>query len=85
MNVVIRAGMIFYRKGVRSVNKKTGKETKYTLQRDIDFAVFPSLQGGPHQHQIAGVAVALQQARFLNFFKTSVLVCLESLKYGGCK
>ncbi len=53
--------MIFYRKGVRSVNKKTGKETKYTLQQDIDFAVFPSLQGGPHQHQIAGIAVALQQ------------------------
>ncbi len=58
-----RAGMIFYRKGVRSVNKKTGKETKFTLQRDIDFALFPGLQGGPHQHQIAAVAVALRQVR----------------------
>ena len=58
--------MIFYRKGVRSVNKKTGKETMYKLQQDIDFAVFPSLQGGPHQHQIAAIAVALQQARILH-------------------
>ena len=56
-----RAGMVFYRKGVRSVSKKTGKEIKFTLQQDIDFALFPSLQGGPHQHQIAAVAVALRQ------------------------
>lgn len=52
--------MIFYRKGVKGVDKK-GKEIKYDLQKRIDFAVFPSLQGGPHQHQIAGIAVALRQ------------------------
>ena len=28
---------------------------------DIDFAVFPSLQGGPHNHQIAGVATQLKE------------------------
>ncbi|ELU01860.1 hypothetical protein CAPTEDRAFT_151243 [Capitella teleta] len=56
-----RSGMIFYRKGVKGVDKK-GKEIKYDLQKRIDFAVFPSLQGGPHQHQIAGIAVALRQA-----------------------
>lgn len=56
-----RSGLIFYRKGVRSVDKKTGKETLYDLEDRINFAVFPSLQGGPHNHAIAAVAVALKQ------------------------
>ncbi|PKK17013.1 hypothetical protein A306_00000149, partial [Columba livia] len=47
--------------GVRSVDKKTGKETLYDLEDRINFAVFPSLQGGPHNHAIAAVAVALKQ------------------------
>uniref|UniRef100_A0A4W5JWZ3 Serine hydroxymethyltransferase n=1 Tax=Hucho hucho TaxID=62062 RepID=A0A4W5JWZ3_9TELE len=57
-----RAGLIFYRKGVRSVDKK-GREIQYDLEDRINFAVFPSLQGGPHNHAIAGVAVALKQAQ----------------------
>ncbi|KAF7240271.1 Serine hydroxymethyltransferase, mitochondrial [Varanus komodoensis] len=57
-----RSGLIFYRKGVRSVDKKTGKEILYNLEEKINFAVFPSLQGGPHNHAIAAVAVALKQA-----------------------
>ncbi|XP_059991315.1 serine hydroxymethyltransferase, cytosolic isoform X2 [Lagenorhynchus albirostris] len=57
-----RAGMIFYRKGVRSVDPKTGRETRYNLESLINSAVFPGLQGGPHNHAIAGVAVALKQA-----------------------
>lgn len=55
-----RAGLIFFRKGVRSVDKK-GREVMYDLQDKVNFAVFPSLQGGPHNHAIAGVAVALRQ------------------------
>uniref|UniRef100_UPI00398E7318 serine hydroxymethyltransferase, cytosolic isoform X1 n=2 Tax=Pristiophorus japonicus TaxID=55135 RepID=UPI00398E7318 len=57
-----RAGMIFYRKGVRSIDPKTGKEVMYNLETPINQAVFPGLQGGPHNHAIAGVAVALKQA-----------------------
>lgn len=57
-----RAGLIFYRKGVRSVDKK-GKEVLYNLQERVNFAVFPSLQGGPHNHAIGGVAVALKQVQ----------------------
>jgi len=57
-----RSGLIFYKKGVKSVNKKTGKEVLYDYDKTINNAVFPALQGGPHQHQIAGVAVALRQA-----------------------
>lgn len=33
----------------------------YDFGKNIDFAVFPSLQGGPHNHAIAGVGVALRQ------------------------
>jgi len=36
-------------------------EIKYDFDKNIDFAVFPSLQGGPHNHSIAGVGVALKQ------------------------
>ncbi|XP_047551410.1 serine hydroxymethyltransferase, cytosolic-like [Lutra lutra] len=57
-----RAGMIFYRRGVRSVDPKTSKETLYNLESLINSAVFPGLQGGPHNHAIAGVPVALKQA-----------------------
>ena len=42
-----RAGMIFYRKD---------------LEAQINQAVFPGLQGGPHNHTIAGLAVALRMA-----------------------
>jgi glycine hydroxymethyltransferase len=42
-----RSGMIFARSG---------------LMERIDRAVFPMLQGGPHNHQIAALAVALREA-----------------------
>ncbi|XP_069437067.1 serine hydroxymethyltransferase, mitochondrial isoform X2 [Ovis canadensis] len=57
-----RSGLIFYRKGVQAVDPKTGREIPYTFEDRINFAVFPSLQGGPHNHAIAAVAVALKQA-----------------------
>lgn len=59
-SVLSRAGLIFYRKGVRSVDKK-GMEVMYDLEDRVNFSVFPSLQGGPHNHAIAAVAVALRQ------------------------
>lgn len=62
LSPLYRAGLIFYRKGVRSVDKK-GREVLYDLQDRVNFAVFPSLQGGPHNHAIAGVAVALKQVK----------------------
>lgn len=55
--------MIFFRKGVKEVNKKTGNQIMYDLEDRINFSVFPSLQGGPHNHAIAAVAVALKQVR----------------------
>jgi glycine hydroxymethyltransferase len=57
-----RGAMIFYRKGVRSVNKK-GVERMYDLEARIKSAVFPGHQGGPHNHTITALAVALGQTK----------------------
>ncbi|XP_031108315.1 serine hydroxymethyltransferase, mitochondrial [Ipomoea triloba] len=56
-----RGAMIFFRKGVKEVNKQ-GKEVLYDYEDKINQAVFPGLQGGPHNHTITGLAVALKQA-----------------------
>ena len=39
-----RGAMIFYRKGVRKVDAKTGKEIMYDIEDKINFSVFPGLQ-----------------------------------------
>lgn len=61
-----RGGIIFYRKG--SKPKKRGLllsqgdgSDKYDFEEKINFAVFPSLQGGPHNNHIAALAIALKQ------------------------
>ena len=43
-----RSGLIFFRR---------------RFEDAVNFAVFPQLQGGPHNHQIAALAVALNEAR----------------------
>ncbi len=45
-----RAALIFVKRDTRELDKK------------IDKAVFPGLQGGPHMNQVAAVAVALREA-----------------------
>ncbi|KAK4352282.1 hypothetical protein RND71_027800 [Anisodus tanguticus] len=55
-----RGAMIFFRKGVKEINKK-GEEVMYDYEDRINQAVFPGLQGGPHNHTISGLAVALKQ------------------------
>ncbi|KAK9838173.1 hypothetical protein WJX81_006582 [Elliptochloris bilobata] len=56
-----RGAMIFFRKGLRKMDKK-GNKVMYDLENKINFSVFPGLQGGPHNHTIAALAVALKQA-----------------------
>ncbi|GMP31114.1 hypothetical protein CsSME_00005464 [Camellia sinensis var. sinensis] len=58
-----RGAMIFFRKGVKEINKQ-GKEVLYDYEDKINQAVFPGLQGGPHNHTITGLAVALKQVSF---------------------
>merc|ERR1711988_1075798 len=72
-----RGAMIFFRKGVRSVNKK-GKEIMYNLEGPINQAVFPGLQGGPHNHTITALATALKQAaspEFVSYQKQVLSNC----------
>ena len=61
-----RAGIIFFRKN----NKGLDVETK------INMAVFPGLQGGPHNHAIAGIATAMKQAATPEFKLYQQQVCL---------
>ncbi|RMZ89774.1 hypothetical protein DV736_g2983, partial [Chaetothyriales sp. CBS 134916] len=62
-----RGAMIFFRKGVRSTDAKTGKQVLYDLEGPINFSVFPGHQGGPHNHTITALAVALKQANTPEF------------------
>ncbi|KAI0165135.1 serine hydroxymethyltransferase [Hypoxylon sp. FL1284] len=62
-----RGAMIFFRKGVRSTDPKTGKQTMYDLESAINFSVFPGHQGGPHNHTITALTVALKQAQTAEF------------------
>jgi len=53
--------MIFFRKGQKGVDKK-GNKIMWDLEEKINGAVFPGLQGGPHNHTITALSVALKQA-----------------------
>lgn len=57
-----RAAMIFSRRDSRELDKK------------IDKAVFPGMQGGPHLNQIAAAAVALKEAMAPSFRKYAAQV-----------
>jgi len=61
-----RGAMIFYRKGQRGTDKK-GNPIMYDLEDPINGAVFPGLQGGPHNQSITALAVALKQAQTPEF------------------
>jgi len=62
-----RGAMIFFRRGVRRINPKTKEEEKWDLEEKINSSVFPGHQGGPHNHTITALAVALKQAQSPEF------------------
>jgi glycine hydroxymethyltransferase len=77
-----RAGIIFFRKGnkpnstgrhttqVYSRQQLTDQSLcaeQYDFESKVNFAVFPSLQGGPHENTIAAIAVALKEAQTPEF------------------
>jgi len=61
-----RGAMIFFRRGVKGTDKK-GKQIKYDYENRINEAVFPGHQGGPHNHTITALAVALEQTKTAAF------------------
>ncbi|KAK2714239.1 serine hydroxymethyltransferase-like [Artemia franciscana] len=63
-----RAGIIFFKKGIKA--RIDGKPpVMYDLENRINQAVFPGLQGGPHNHAIAGIAVAMKLAKEPEFIQ----------------
>jgi glycine hydroxymethyltransferase len=64
-----RAGLIFYRKN---------------LEKQINSAVFPGLQGGPHQNQIAAVAYQLKECMSDEFKQYSKQVLLNAKALAKC-
>ncbi|ESN92662.1 hypothetical protein HELRODRAFT_95979 [Helobdella robusta] len=82
-----RAGIIFYRKGVKKNGPKG--DTVYDYEKKINEAVFPGLQGGPHNNAIAAVGVALKEAMTPEFkayqqqvVTNAKVLCDELQKYG---
>merc|ERR1712187_551616 len=61
-----RGAMIFFRKGQKGVDKK-GNPIMYDFEEKINAAVFPGLQGGPHNQSITALAVALKAAQAPEF------------------
>jgi glycine hydroxymethyltransferase len=66
-----RSAIIFVKKDARELDKK------------IDKAVFPGLQGGPHVNQIAAVAVALKEAATPAFKKYAYQVVKNASVLAG--
>lgn len=62
-----RAGMILCNGNPSDPLKPVKNPTKKDLPTLIDRSIFPGMQGGPHVHTIAGIAVALKEASTKEF------------------
>ena len=61
-----------------SLKKGEAADAVYDYEDKINFAVFPSLQGGPHNHQIGALAVALKYATTPEFKAYQIQVRAEA-------
>ncbi len=84
-----RGGMILTRGTVGNPLKQVEK-TVGNLPTLVDRSVFPGFQGGPHEHQIAGIAVALHEAGQPEFktyaaqvVKNAAAMAAELMSLGG--
>merc|ERR1711865_105074 len=60
-----RAGVIFFKYSDKIPD----------IKERIDMAVFPALQGGPHNHQIGGIATQMLEVNTPEFVTYSKQVC----------
>merc|ERR1712110_1192944 len=67
-----RAGMIFFKYNERIPD----------IKERIDMAVFPGLQGGPHNHQIGALAAQLLEVNTPEFKKYAKRVCANAKALG---
>jgi len=65
-------------RGAMLMVTKKGLKKDPELPNKIDKAVFPGLQGGPHDNQTAGIAVALKEAQNKFFQKYANQIVLNS-------
>ena len=76
-------------RGAMIMVTKKGVKKDPELAKKIDRAVFPGLQGGPHNNTTAGIAIALSEAEKASFKKygeqvvKNAKVLAEELKKGG--
>ncbi|XP_010521222.1 PREDICTED: serine hydroxymethyltransferase 6 [Tarenaya hassleriana] len=93
-----RGGIIFYRRGLKprkhSMNLNhcdSSSSSHYDFEERINFAVFPSLQGGPHNNHIAALAIALKQVAspqykaYMQQVKRNAQVLASALLRKNCK
>lgn len=72
-----RAALIFFRKGLKNVDKN-GKEVFYDYEKKINEAIFPGLNGGPHNHAIGAIAVALKDCMTEGFKEYAIQTIANS-------
>merc|ERR1712193_178199 len=78
-----RGAMIFFRRGVRRQNPKTKEDEMYNLENPINQSVFPGHQGGPHNHTITSLAVALKQAQSPDFHAYHIQVLANAKAFAA--
>jgi glycine hydroxymethyltransferase len=75
-----RAGLIMCNGNPSDPLKPVKNPTKKDLPTLIDRSIFPGLQGGPHMHTIAGIAIALKEASTKEFKEWAKQVVKNSRK-----
>ena len=69
-----RGAMIFFKKRINEEN----------IEKKINDAVFPGLQGGPHQNKIAAIAVALKEAHTAEYRAYAKQVVKNAKRLAQC-
>lgn len=79
-----RGAMIFSRRQPNfDLKKHDSSWAGDDLANEIDFSVFPGMQGGPHMHSIAGIAVALGEVLAPEFKDYAKQVVVNARRLAG--